>query len=203
MKISFFLLVCSYLCCKTNKKVEVEENRYRKDGSILPSIMVMKAINNMALSSHKDTGRVKFFERCDLLLESQGALQGVLPKVSEDSTGYFCFLERYNGDQSFEIILSYKGGVKKRKELGYNGLSKLFLEGCKSKYPDFDCYAFVLKIKNPNDQEDIHQSEIQYPVDVIVYRRIESDNWDLITKKKIKNWTEYSKLRFNTVYNLY
>ncbi len=148
------------------------------------------------------TDSVHFFNNCSELMNgsSSGGIQGV--NTSKDSTGYFCFVECFDCKESYEVVLSYKGGIEKRKFIGYQKIEASFNSGCQNLFNDFDCFAFVLKMRDPEKQKDMHAMNIDFPVNVKIYKRISGDTWQFIKKIKAKSFEEYSRAELNTIYGL-
>ena len=149
----------------------------------------------------RDTIYKSFLVDCEKWNEqSIGALQGL--DKPKDSTGYLCFSAYYDCPNPYEIIFVYKGGVSKRKELGYDGLEKLFPSGCQNYYRDFDCFCFEINMRDPQKQEDIHATKYTFPAAVKIYKRVMNDKWTLTQKLNIQSYTEYRYIQFKTIYGI-
>jgi hypothetical protein len=150
--------------------------------------------------SHLIADTSGFFKHCDQLMDgsSVGGLQGTDHSI--DSTGSFCFLDNYE-NKSFEIILIVKGGPQKRAALGPEKISKMFHNGCQNTFNDFDCFAFVYPQRDPEKQEDMHDMNIDFPVVVKAYKRIDNDNWKYIKTVKAKTFEDFSEFQFKTIYS--
>ena len=151
----------------------------------------------------KDTSLIDFFKNstnCTMRL-SHGALQGTNHSI--DSTGYLGFAGFYNCQTTYELIFLYKD-VFTRVALGYDSLSRIFFnkQVQKSAFQEFDCYAFVLPIRDPEQQADIHEMPIDFPVNVKAYKRIKSTTWQFKGELKAKTFEEYSEFQFKVIYGL-
>lgn len=131
--------------------------------------------------------------------EYVGALQ--IANTTNDSANYLCFAACYDCPESYEIIFIYTGGIEIRKTVGYDSLSKRFEDGCNNNFSAFDCFAFVLPMRDPEKQEDIHAMNIYFPVIVKVYKRVKIDSWRYIKTVKANNFKEYVTLQFKTIYS--
>ncbi|MGN6602614.1 MAG: hypothetical protein ACTHK8_09195 [Ginsengibacter sp.] len=140
-----------------------------------------------------------FFENCEQLMDgsSVGNLQGT--DHSNDSTGNLCFFDNYE-NQSFEIILLLKGGPAKRADVGPEKISKMFHNGYQNTFNQFDCFAFVFPQRDPDKQQDVHDMNIDFPVVVKAYKRIDNDNWKYIRTVKEKAFEDFSEFQFETIY---
>jgi hypothetical protein len=127
-----------------------------------------------------------------------GGLQGT--SSTKDSTGYMCFMDCYVCPNTYEIVFAYKEGVKSRKALGYEGLGKYFDAGCDNSFANFDCFAFVLPLVDPEKQKDMHALNMSFPIKVKIYKRIMADNWHLINEVNVNSFEEYGSLQFKTIY---
>jgi hypothetical protein len=142
-----------------------------------------------------------FLKLCDSWdLNATGFLMGI-PR-GRDSLGHLCFSACYSCQNTFDIIFVLKGGLSRRIKLGDESISKIFTSGCANTFQDFDCYAFVLKMKNPDKMADMHATRYSFPTAVTVYKRIQADNWSLVKKYLVKSYKEYRTLQFNTIYGL-
>ena len=128
-----------------------------------------------------------------------GALQ--VANAINDSSSNLCFAGCYSCKETYEIIFAYKGGIEIRNSMGYDSLDKIFEKGCYNNFLEFNCFAFVCPMRDPEKQDDIHEMNIDFPVIVRVYRRIENDNWQYIKTKKVKTFEDYTALQFNTIYS--
>jgi hypothetical protein len=155
---------------------------------------------NIGEAKSDTTGLLK---NCNLLMDHSiiGSLQ--VKNASKDSTGFFGFFDNYKEPNTYEIIFVYKGGVQKRKGLaGFDTIRPRFLEGCNNNFMDFDCYAFVLPMRDPEKQDDVDAMNIDFPVMVKAYKRIGNDNWRFVKVLKVKSYDEYTMLQFKTIYGL-
>jgi hypothetical protein len=130
-----------------------------------------------------------------------GTLQG-LHQRGADSTANLCFSAYYDVKPTYEIIFLYKGGVERRKALGDKAVSDIFFKACKDQYRDFDCFTFVLPLKDPEKMEDMHASNYIFPCKVKVYRRITEDAWQSLGEHSISTYKQYRELQFRTIYGL-
>lgn len=150
----------------------------------------------------KDTAEESFLKDCDKWNEkSSGRLMG-LENKPKDSTSHLCFSAYYDGPETYEIIFTYKGGVEKGKLIGDDSISNDFFKGCKNLFVDFDCFAFVIKMRDPQKQEDMHETNYSFPAYARVYKRLIADKWTLIKRVKVNSYQEYRNLQFNTIYSL-
>lgn len=166
--------------------------------------------NLLVLGNEKDTAlkkvaqaisKERFFDSCSSLLMSEGGIQ-VLPNKSKDSTGLLCYLNYYGQEKSYEIILVYKGGVENRKKVGYNLIADIFQKGCANMFEDFDCYSFVLPMLDPEPLLGTNKSNINFPVTVKVFKRLQLDDWEFLNSIKVKSLKDFSELQFTTIYKL-
>lgn len=143
-----------------------------------------------------------FFSNCDELIHHStlGSLQGV--EASKD------FLQRlYFGDcfdyckETFQIIFAHKD-INKRTDGGYNSITKEFENGCSNYFKNFECFAFVCPMRDPDKQKDIHALNIDFPVVMRIYERVSGDNWSFIKKVVAKTFEEYALIRFKTIHHL-
>lgn len=145
---------------------------------------------------------VHFLGNCLELMSNSSV--GSLAEIDKDkdSTGYLCFADCYDCKESYEIIFVYKGGVSVRKRLGFEGVSKEFDNGCNNNFKNFDCFAFVNPMRDPDKQKDEHAMNIDFPVTVKIYKRITGDTWEFVKKIKVKSFEEYQLVRFKTIYDI-
>ena len=194
LKLIGVLISCLFISCKSqnfDKRSPGLEN-------VRDSNKRTKIINK-TVSTVDTTG---FFKNCEQLMNgsSIGALQGT--NHSDDSTSNLCFLDNYE-NKSFEIILLLKGGIGKRKTVDPSKIVKLFNGGCRNMFTNFDCYAFVLPMRDPQTQIDLNEMNIDFPVTVKSYRRITSDNWQFLREFKAKTFRDLSDFQFATIYDLH
>ena len=128
---------------------------------------------------------------------SEGYLQGI--EASKDSLGNFCFYQCYDCKETFEIIFVHK---TKRGADTDDSMWNEFKDGCGNQYPDFNCFAFVYPMRDPDKQKDVHAMNVDFPVTVRVYERTIGDNWNFLKKVRAKNFHELSLLQFKTIYHL-
>lgn len=186
--IIFFILIYSCSCSSLT-----EESSSSKK---------ISAFKMDTLQSTIEIDTLGFLEDCKLLMNNayEGALQG--NNAGKDSNNYLCFSACYNCSQSYEIIFVLKGGIAKRKAMGYDLLFKEFQKGCDNKFSEFDCFCFVLPMRDPEKQEDIHAMNIDFPVQVKVYKRTSEDQWKFLEKIRVNSFHEYSLLQLKTIYQL-
>jgi hypothetical protein len=132
---------------------------------------------------------------------SSGALQG-LDKKRKDSVSNLCFASFYKVPIPYEIIFVYKVSVEKRNLLGDDLISRDFFNGCNNLYADFNCFAFVLEMKDPTLLDDPSVSRYNFPTSVKIYKRITGDKWSFLQQITAKSYSEYRKLQFKTIYGL-
>jgi hypothetical protein len=150
----------------------------------------------------KDTSLVDFFKipiEC-LSDEYYGRLQGT--KHANDSTGYLGRVDVYC-KISYEIIFLYKD-INTRLALGDDALSKIFFDKQLGKdiYSDFTCYTFIYPQRNPETQDDIHDMNIDFPVNVTAYKRVGKNTWKYLSKIRAKTHHELCEFKFNTIYEI-
>ena len=160
-------------------------------------------LGNLAVSEEngmnsKDTAG--FFSNCQKWTgSSMGFLQEV--EASKDSLGPFCFYECYDCKETFEIIFVYKD-VKKRGQANHDFIWNEYEKGCVNIFSNFECFAFVYPMRDPDKQKDVHAMNIDFPITVRVYERNTGDNWKFLKKIKVKTFKELSLLQFKTIYRL-
>ncbi|MEI9942922.1 MAG: hypothetical protein WDN26_01755 [Chitinophagaceae bacterium] len=147
------------------------------------------------LSNSLDTSG--FFSNCQELTGhlSSGYIQGI--NRSKDSLGSFYFSACYDCAQSFEVIFFHNKG-ENGTEIGW----KEAKNGCSDYFKNFDCFAFIYTMRDPDKQKDIHAMNIDFPIKVRTYKRVINDNWKFIREIKAKTFEEFSLLQFKTIYNL-
>ena len=128
-----------------------------------------------------------------------GAIQDTL--ADRDSAGYIVFFPCYTCKQSYEVVFAYRGGKNARKVLGYDGVEKEYLEGCKDGFKKFESFVFVLPMRDPEKQEDIHAMNIDFPVKVKVYGQIEGDKWRYVVQREFKTFNDYAAFQLAVVYH--
>jgi hypothetical protein len=143
-----------------------------------------------------------FLEDCRKLTKRswEGSLQGI--SRSKDSAGYLCFSACYDCQETYEMIFVFKGGVLRRKSIGYDSIWASFRNGCDNKFKDFDCFVFVLPIKDPEKQDDIHKTIYTFPEKIKVYKQMDSIDWRLLYDTSVTDFGAYGNLRFETIYKL-
>lgn len=190
-----FIIVLFILSCTSSPSSKIDNTKLRnsqKDSNL------SKGISLSHIATNDTTG---FLSNCKLLMTRsyEGALQ--VESAINDSVSYLCFAACYSCKKSYEIIFVYKGEIEIRKSMGYDSLGKIFEKGCYNNFSKFNCFAFMLPMLDPEKQEDIHAMNIDFPVIVRVYKRIENDNWQYIKTKKVKTFEDYTALQFNTIYS--
>lgn len=128
-----------------------------------------------------------------------GYLQGV--NSGQDSLGPFCFYESYGGKETFELVFAYKG-IAERKDMDGDSLWNRFKNGCKDKYPDFQCFAFVYPMRDPDKQDDMHALNFDLPLRIRAYKRVNADSWQFLKTAKVKTFEAFGAFRFNAIYGL-
>jgi hypothetical protein len=160
------------------------------------------ASNMNAVSKKENFANISFLKDCSKWNgTSSGALQG-LDEKRKDSVRNLCFASYYKAPIPYEIIFVYKASVKKRNLLGNDLISKDFFKGCSNLYVDFNCFAFVLKMKDPSLQDDPNFTGYSFPTSIKVYTRITGDQWSFLQQVTVKSYSEYRKLQFKTIYGL-
>jgi len=187
-KTLFVLYLLFYLAC-TNTNFRFH------DGDL---VTVTKSYDNDKAYS-VDTSH--FLKDCNTMKRQYyvGAIQDTL--ADRDSAGYIVFFPCYTCKETYEVIFAYKGGKNARKVLGYDGVEKEYLEGCKDGFKKFESFAFVLPMRNPEKQKDLHAMNIDFPVKVKVYGQIERDNWRYIVQREFKTFNDYAAFQLAVVYH--
>ena len=161
-----------------------------------------QAANMNTTGKKENLSNVSFLKDCSKWNgTSFGALQGLDPK-RKDSVNNLCFAGYYKVPIPYEIIFVYKASVEKRNQLGYPLIPKDFDKGCGNLYADFNCFAFVLKMKDPTLLDDPNVSRYSFPTSVKLYKRITGDQWSFLQQVTVKSYSEYRKLQFKTIYGL-
>jgi len=157
------------------------------------------SLEKRELMNSEDT--IGFFSNCQELIShsSLGSLQGV--EAGKDSLKNLYFAACYDCKKTFEIVFVHKV-AEKRKDQNYNSLSNEFRSGCIDYFKNFNCFAFISPMRDPDKQEDVHAMNIDFPVEVQVYERTSDDVWKFIKKVKAKSFNEYALLQFKSIYHL-
>ena len=187
-KVLYVLAILVFTGCTNYNPVKLKEG----------SITSIKK-NESKLVTKADT--YHFFKDCREMKRRYyvGAIQDTL--ADRDSAGYMVIFPCYCCKETYEIILAYRGGKDIREKLGYDGVAKEYLEGCKDEFKKFECFAFVLPMRDPEKQEDLHAMNIDFPVLVKVYGQTVGNNWHLITKRVIKTFNDYAAMQVALVYH--
>lgn len=56
-------------------------------------------------------------------------------------------------------------------------------------------------MRDPEKQEDIHAMNINFPVIVRIFKRINNHNWQFIESTEVKTFENYAALQFKTIYS--
>jgi hypothetical protein len=146
----------------------------------------------------KDTNG--FFLDCQ---KWSGSSMGYLQEVesSKDSLGPFCFYESYDGKETFEAIFAYKDFVQ-RKNVDQDSVWNSFKNGCSGDFKDFQCFVFAYPMRDPDKQKDIHALNVDFPVTVRVYKRLNMDHWQHLETVKVKAFKELATIQFNALYGI-
>ncbi|SEN39219.1 hypothetical protein SAMN04488505_11041 [Chitinophaga rupis] len=141
-----------------------------------------------------------FLSNCSPFMKSAyvGVLQGT--NASRDSIFNLCFAPCYDCPETYEIIFVYKGGVRERKLMDYKIMEDIFRKGCGNHFSEFDCFAFVVPIRDPEKQDDMHALNMDFPLEVKVYSRIEGDKWRKVIARRVNSFEEYGDLQLNVIY---
>lgn len=200
-----------------------DNNRMRILGNSIKAILVIACIScndSVSLTSSKtdqsnvdSVSSVTFPEKREVTVKdttgflsncqnwnsgtSMGYLQGV--KSDKDSLGAFSFYECYDCDNTFQIIFIHKN---KRGVDNDNSVWDEFERSCSNKYENFNCFAFVYPMRDPDKQKDVHEMNIDFPVTVKAYERITDDNWRFVKKIEAKTFKELSSFQFLIIYHL-
>jgi hypothetical protein len=188
-KFNCFLLLF-FLSCKSSNSTDHADTNKEHENNTASNSAVSKNV------SLKDT--TGFLKDCDKLLNgvSIGGLQGV--NVSKDSLGFFCFYECYDCKKTFRIVLAYKEFSKRRD---FNFIKKELDEDCMEHFKNFEGFAFVYPLRNPDKQKNTHEINFDLPATVRVYERIEKDRWKFLKTVKVNSFEEYALLEFKTIYH--
>jgi hypothetical protein len=145
---------------------------------------------------------VTFLDNCNNFMKGswQGALQGT--NANEDSISYLCFAACYDCKETYEVIFVHKGGVEARKIIGGKKIWEEFQESCNNKFKNFDCFVFVIHVKDPEKQDDIHLTRYSFPSKVKAFKRVDLDKWMYIGTKVINNFQDYGNFRFKIIYGI-
>jgi len=154
---------------------------------------------------------IDFFKDCDKLIEfsSFQGLQGT--DKSRDLTGYLCIADCYDCKETYELIFKYKAGLEKIKsiEIEEDVIFNIFKSGCSNQFSDFDCYAFVYPMRQPEPGECADKngkpincdSGVDYPVKVKAYYREAGNHWIFLEEKKIKDFEALSLFFYHATYS--
>jgi hypothetical protein len=144
---------------------------------------------------------VGFFHNCSDLIShsSLGSLQGV--KANSDSIKNLYFADCFDCKETFQIIFVHKDS-EKRQDKEYDSLSSEFHGGCSVNFKNFNCFAFIYPMRDPDKQKNVHAMNMSFPLIVKVYERISDDNWKFVKRSIVKTFEEFSELRFKTIYHL-
>lgn len=112
------------------------------------------------------------------------------------------FAACYECPQTYKIIFIYKTGITERSTMDYTIIRKALRMGCENNFIDFNCVAFVAPMRDPEKQEDMHDLNMDFPLTVKAYRRVEADNWKEVGVKTVKSFEEYANFQFKTIYGL-
>jgi len=183
----FILLGCQ------NSALDKKESR---NDSFQIKAVAKENVENKKMSMNDTAG---FFSNCQHWTYGlfMGNLQGV--NASKDSLGAFCFYECYDCKETFRIIFIHKS---KSANNTNKAVWSEFENGCNEKYPNFNCFAFVYPMRDPDKQKDVHAMNIDFPVIVKTYERMADDNWRFIKQVKAETFKELALLQFRTIYHL-
>lgn len=158
--------------------------------------------SGLHLTQNKGVDSVRFLNNCKSLMERswQGALQ--VENHHQDSTNFLCFAACYDCVNTFEIVFLFGSNVETRRQMGYSSIWSIFQDGCGTSFKDFQAYAFVAPMIDPESLEDIHKPNMSFPCDVKAYRRVINDNWRLVDAKTVKDLNSYNEYRFEIIYDL-
>jgi hypothetical protein len=129
--------------------------------------------------------------------EFTGYLQEV--EARKDSTGPFCFYECFDCKETYRLIFVHKTD---KKGVSDDAIWNEFNNSCADKFKNFECFAFVYPMKNPDKQKDVHASTIKFPNVVKVYERILDDNWKFLKMQSVESFRELTRLQFNIIHHL-
>ena len=150
-----------------------------------------------------DTGvvdtSVHFLANCSVLLQtaSEGTIQQIEGGTGGDSASRLDYVECFNCKETFQAYFVLKGGFAYRKSVADSTQERLFNNGCADLFSSFDCFAFVLPMKDPGYFDD---DPFKFPETVKVYRRLKDDEWIFMKKVHVATFPKYSRLIFNTIY---
>lgn len=188
LKYIFHIIIISVFMLSCNPKRNKSKN----------STSAAHKITHKSNDAFDTTG---FLNNCRKLAKhrSVGYLQGT--NISKDSTGLFGFFDCYDNLHTYEIILVNKGGIKSRNLDSISSIDEKLDKGCDNDFSEFDCYAFVYPMRDPEKQDNMHAMNIAFPAVVKAYSRIKGDNWRFIKYLKANSFKEFSKFQFDVIYS--
>ena len=142
---------------------------------------------------------VHFLANCSVLLQtaSEGTIQQIEGGTGGDSASRLDYVECFSCKETFQAYFVLKGGFAYRKSVADSTQERLFNNGCADLFSGFDCFAFVLPMKDPGYFDD---EPFKFPETVKVYRRLKDDEWIFMKKVHVATFPKYSRLIFNTIY---
>jgi hypothetical protein len=177
-------------------------NLRSKDGKAQRDDTLIKENNDVNKENKNIVNTFNFLNDCNKLKKRswEGSLQGT--NKSKDSISYLCFSACYDCQETYELIFVLRGGVERRKHLGYDSIWSTFKNVCNNKFKDFECFVFVIPMKDPEKQDNIHETIYTFPSKIKVYKQVDSDNWRLLCDTLVGDFNAYANLRFKTIYGL-
>jgi len=194
MKKSFLLfipIVFMILSCHSNIK----------DSTVLSNQLPFK-------QKEYSVDSINFFDSCSSVVtySSWIGLQGT--DASLDSTTYLCLADNYNAKKTYELIGRYKSTIESQKAIGRDSLFHIFNNACSNSFADFECYAFVFPMTEPEPGECTDKNGepiacsigINFPVNIKAYYRVHDNDWISVGNKIANRFEELSSFEFKTVY---
>ena len=130
---------------------------------------------------------------------SSGYLQGV--EIEKDSLGLFGFYECFDCKETYEIVFVHKD-FNIRKQLENDSVWRALQAGCRDYFKDFESFAFVYRMRDPDKQIHMHELNMDFPLVVRIYERIADDKWKFIMTAIVKTFSEFGFLQFKSIYHL-
>jgi hypothetical protein len=179
--------------------VSCQEQSSKKEADTVKSDT--NTVNNTSQMTANALDSFNFFQHCENILNHSwlGSLQTV--EASEDSLKNIFFASCYDCKETFEIVFFHKE-TKMRDDQEYQALSKEFHNGCGDYFKNFNCFAFVCPMTDPDKQEDPHAMNIKFPTSVKVYERTMDDKWRFVKQTVTKDFKKFAMLQFKTIYHI-
>ena len=168
----------------TNRKIALKDSAFNK--KIEGYNDSNSTIKSMPSDSVPDFLSFKMKER------SFGIFQNI---DRTDSAGPYVHWKYYSDTLSFELIFYPKNISKKLVE--FSSFERKYGQ---NNYVDFNCFAFVYPMIDPEKDGDYHADNTPYPVTVKAYFR-KNGLWNFVSSREVKNMTELSKYRVDVMYS--